>query len=53
MKINVSFTVCFIGITNSNCHFFTVIDVDLLEFHPMCGAHTLVINNNTVAYRPK
>lgn len=30
-----------------------VINEDLLEFHPMCGAHTLVINNNTVAYRPK
>ncbi|KAF0766521.1 neuralized-like protein 4 isoform X1 [Aphis craccivora] len=29
-----------------------LVNEDLLEFHPMCGAHTLVINNNTVAYRP-
>lgn len=42
---------CLIYIKTVN--FVSVVNEDLLEFHPMCGAHTLVINNNTVAYRPK
>lgn len=52
MKINVSLINCF-KIYKINDYLVLVVDEDLLEFHPMCGAHTLVINNNTVAYRPK
>lgn len=43
----------FLRWTTKTNQFVLVVDKDLLEFHPRCGAHILVVNTNTVAYRPK
>lgn len=51
--MSVLIIICSCDILHIYNYYVVVVDDDLLEFHPMCGAHTLVINNNTVAYRPK